>query len=181
MAVLNPTETKDDGQEQFAEALADAKGEPGGAPGEGAPSPPDSEPAPPPIPTGEQIITALEMGLTGCFGLLCGIQRIPWDSEIDLIAHFSEAEKESLRPYAPYIAPYVPMIAKHQDKVGVLFFLLIAGKTIKDKMYSYRNHVADVRYGPAPPPRRADVDPNVAEPPDVGLDPAADGDTKRDL
>lgn len=103
------------------------------------PSPPGESPPP----TGEDVIALLEMGLTGSFAAICGLQRIPWDTNIAHMASLAEPEKEALRPYAGYMAPYIPKMMAHQDKIGLLFFTLIAFKTIKSKFHQLKEYVDD--------------------------------------
>ncbi len=110
----------------------------GDSPGSEAPSP-----EAPPVATGEDVIALLEMGLTGSFAAICGLQRIPWDANIAEMAAFAEPEKAALRPYAGYVAPYIPKMMAHQDKLGLLFFGLIAFKTIKGKFGQLKEYVDD--------------------------------------
>ena len=109
----------------------------GDSPGPEIPSPED----PPPTATGEDVIALLEMGLTGSFAAICGLQRIPWASNIAQMAALAEPEKDALRPYAGYVAPYIPKMMAHQDKIGLLFFGFIAFKTIKRKFGPMKEYV----------------------------------------
>lgn len=116
------------------EAIQEAEASSPGGGNNSGPGVGDSpSPEPPPIANGEDVIALLEMGLTGSFAAICGLQRIPWDANIAEMAGLAEAEKAALRPYAGYVAPYIPKMMAHQDKLGILFFGLIAFKTIRGK------------------------------------------------
>lgn len=125
------------------EAIAELDGDTAQQSGPGVGDSPGPESPTPEIPTatGEDVIALLEMGLTGSFAAICGLQRIPWDATISQMATLAEPEKAALRPYAGYVAPYIPKMMQHQDKLGLLFFGLIAFKTVRGKFGMLKTYI----------------------------------------
>ena len=117
----------------------------------------DPSPDSPP-PGGDDVIALLEMGVMGAFVALCGITRTPVDAQISSLAAFSDAEKGALAPYAPYAAQYIPKTMAHQDKLGLIFFLIIGAKTIKGKLDALKAYI-EARESFKEEPREPDLTP----------------------
>lgn len=126
--------------EEYIEAL---DGEKPGSFGESAGDSPTPEAQEIPTATGEDVIALLEMAISGAFYAVSGFAKVGMDPEIEAMAHLSDPEKASLRPYAPFVAPYIPKMMQHQDKIGIFFFALVSIKLTKSKLTALKKYIEE--------------------------------------
>tara|TARA_Y100000310_G_scaffold311007_1_gene356849 strand:+ start:2961 stop:3461 length:501 start_codon:yes stop_codon:yes gene_type:complete len=99
---------------------------------------PDGSPGPGPSPggepTGEDAIAAVEMGYMAVVVAITKLRRMELVPEIVELSRLTEKEKETLRPYAPYAAPYLQKFAMQSEKFMALMFLGIAGLNLTTRL-----------------------------------------------
>ena len=87
-------------------------------------------------PTGEDAIAFAEMVNIGVVIGTAKIRRMDVTREVMELTRFTEDEKEQLRPYAPYAAPYLHQISKHSEAFMALVFCGIGALGIYGRMKS---------------------------------------------
>jgi len=99
---------------------------------------PDGSPGPGPSPgaepTGEDAIAAVEMGYMAIVVAITKLRRMELVPEIVELSRLTEKEKEMMRPYAPYAAPYLHKLAMHSEKFMAIMFLGIAGLNLGSRL-----------------------------------------------
>lgn len=106
--------------------------EPGETSSEGSPEEPTPQATP--EPTGEDAIAFIEMVNVGVVVGVSKLRRIDLSKEVMELTRFTEQDKEQLRPYAPYAAPYLHKMAEHSEKFMALVFCGIGVMTIGSRM-----------------------------------------------
>ena len=101
---------------------------------EGSPDSGDSSPNGDPEPTGEDAIAFMEMVNVGVVVGTAKIRHIELDATVMELTRFTESEKQQLRPYAPYAAPYLHRISKHSEAFMAVVFCGIGGLSIFGRM-----------------------------------------------
>ena len=101
---------------------------------EGGPESGDSSPNGDPEPTGEDAIAFMEMINVGVVVGTAKIRHIELDAKVMELTRFTESEKQQLRPYAPYAAPYLHQISKHSEAFMAIVFCGIGALSIFGRM-----------------------------------------------
>jgi len=101
---------------------------------DGGPASGDPSPNGEPEPTGEDAIAFMEMVNVGVVVGTAKIRRMEITPRVMELTRFTESEKDQLRPYAPYAAPYLHQIAKHSQAFMAAIFVGIGGLSIFHRM-----------------------------------------------
>jgi len=121
--------------EEAVEAVIERQGdipEVGDTSSEGSPEEPTPQPTP--EPSGEDAIAFIEMVNVGVVVGVSKLRRMDLSKEVMELTRFTEQDKEQLRPYAPYAAPYLHKMAEHSEKFMALVFCGIGVLTIGARM-----------------------------------------------
>ena len=87
-----------------------------------------------PEPTGEDAIAVAEMATLAVVRGICAIKKIRVTEQVTRLCRLSESEKDEMRPYAPFAAPYLRYMASKSDMVMAVIFAGIFGSKITSRL-----------------------------------------------
>ena len=101
---------------------------------DGGPGAGDSSSNGDPQPPGEDAIALVEMVTIGVVVGVSKMRGIEVDTRVMELTRLTDAEKDQLRPYAPYAAPYLHEISKHSEAFMAIVFCGLGALSIYGKM-----------------------------------------------
>lgn len=96
---------------------------------DGGPGPESSDNGTP-SPSGDDAIAFVEMVNVGVVVGVSKLRGIKVDERVMELTRFTQAERDQLKPYAPYAAPYLHQISQHSEAFMAMIFVGMGALTV---------------------------------------------------